>query len=146
MRGEREGGQIKICVGQIIKIKCNNLNYAVAIWVRDRIMNKLKLYSLTLYLLTVLTLYYSDLSGIKNTVVTKIELAHERQQKDFVIKSQCAVPTLPNDAFIKNHHDLISGNTFTLPSYLSQSSVGRPNSSLSLEEPQCRDGPSARAP
>ena len=109
-------------------------------------MNKLKLYSFTLYLLTALTFYYTDLSGIKNTVVAKIELARERRQKEFVIKSQCALPTLPNDALTKSHHDLVSGNTFTLPSYLDQSSAGRLNSSLTLEKPQCRGSPSARAP
>jgi len=111
-----------------------------------QIMNKLKLYSLTLYLLTFLTFYYTDLSGTKNVVMTKIEHARERQQKEFVMKAQCDIPTLPNDAFIKKHHDLISGNTFTLPYYLDQSSVGGSNSSLSLERPQCRGSPSARSP
>ena len=109
-------------------------------------MNKLKLYYFTLYLLTALTFYYTDLSGIKNTVIVKIELAHERRQKEFVIKSQCALPTLPNEALIKSHHDLISGNTFTLPYYLDQSSVGRLNSSPTLGKPQCRGSPSTRAP
>ena len=109
-------------------------------------MNKLKLYTLTLCLLTTLTLYYTDLSGIKNTVVAKIELAHERHQKGFVIKQQCALPTLPNDAIIKIRHDLVAGHMFTLPAYLDQSSVGKSNASLTLEKPQCRGSPSTRAP
>jgi len=112
----------------------------------EQVMNKIKLYSLTLYLITALTLYYSDLSGVKNTVVAKIELAHERQQKELYFESQRAIPTLPNEGILKIHHDLVSGNAFTLPAYLSQSSVGGPYSSLPLEKPQCRGSPSARAP
>jgi hypothetical protein len=109
-------------------------------------MNKIKLYSITLYLLTALTFYYSDLSGIKNSIVYKIELARERQQKGMLLKAQCVLPTLPNDALVSSHHDLISGNVFILPSYLDQSSAGKLNSSQMLEKPQCRGSPSARAP
>ena len=109
-------------------------------------MNKLKLYSITLYLLATLTFYYSDLSGIKNTVIVKIEHARERRQNEFIIKSQCALPTLPNDALVIRHHELISGNVFILPSYLDQSSAGKLNPFLTLEKPQCRGSPSTRAP
>ena len=109
-------------------------------------MNKLRLYSLTLYLLTFLTFYYTDLSGTKNTLIANIERARESNQREFVIKTQCVLPTLPNASLIKSHHELISGNTFTLPSYLDQSSAGKLKSSLLLEKPQCRGSPSARAP
>jgi hypothetical protein len=106
-----------------------------------------RLYLLTLSLLTSLTLYYTDLSGIKETFVSKIRLAYERHEHAKIIKiQQQAIPALPNDEFIKNHHELINGNVFTLPSYLAQSSVDKTNSSLRLEEPHCRGSPSIRAP
>lgn len=108
---------------------------------------QIRLYLLTLGLLTFLTFYYTDLSGVKETYVSKIRLAYERYQQEKEIKiQQQAIPSLPNDEFIKNHHELITGNVFTLPTYLTQSSVDKTNSSLKLEEPHCRGSPSIRAP
>jgi hypothetical protein len=108
-------------------------------------MNKLRVYLTTLILMVSLKLYYSDLSGIKNFVVEKIELAHQRLQKELLIRDQYETPLLPNEALVNRHHDLISGNVFTLPTYLSQSSEGAVKPIQLLDEPQCRGSP-ARAP
>jgi hypothetical protein len=108
---------------------------------------QIKLYLFTLSLLTTLTFYYTDLSGIKNFLVQKTELARSRHEKGILIKQQQSIPTLPNEAFIKNHHELVNGKMFTLPTYISQSSVEK-KTSLIQEEPkqECRGSPSVRAP
>jgi hypothetical protein len=108
-------------------------------------MNKLRMYLITLALMVSLTLYYSDLSGIKNFAVKKIELAHQRLQIELQIRDQYETPLLPNDGLIKSHHDFINGHMFTLPVYLSQSSEGTIESNQLLKKPQCRGSP-ARAP